>query len=276
LEKTCAHVQKEKHLIKLLLTFQHGKTFYLLFEWADGNLQEFWDLNSSIQITKATELWAAQQCLGLAKAISRIHGLSSWHDQERKRKRKRSNSIESQKEDAAEWGRHGDIKPANILWFEDYGDCRKHLVISDLGLARYHTEFSKSLVPRALLDGITWGYRAPEIDFGSPISPKYDIFSLGCVFLEFCIWYLRGSEEVAIFGLQRDDEDEPELDDVRKDQFFSITSGCNSITGACLKQCVQEVRSPSKMDCHHHVDEVTATCPNEDRNKLHKRASQCD
>lgn len=263
-------------MIKLLLTFQHGNTFYLLFEWADGNLQEFWDLNPYIEHTKASELWAAQQCLGLAKAISRIHGLSSWHEEERRKKRKskKSNSIASQKEDEAEWGRHGDIKPANILWFEGYGSCRKHLVISDLGLARYHTEFSKSLVPRALLDGITWGYRAPEIDFGSPISPKYDIFSLGCVFLEFCIWYLQGSEQVAIFGLQRDDEDEPEFDNVRKDQFFCMKSGCNSITGACLKQCVQEVRSLLKMNCLHHIDDDIAIGSNEGRNQLHKGAGQ--
>ncbi|EUC31150.1 hypothetical protein COCCADRAFT_28066 [Bipolaris zeicola 26-R-13] len=244
LEKTCAHAQTENHLIKLLLTFQHGNTFYLLFEWADGNLQQFWDKYSSIEPTPSNELWAAQQCLGLARAVSRIHGLSSWHA--RKRKRKGSNSLEFQNEDKHEWGRHGDIKPENILWFEEHGELRRHLVISDLGLARYHTEFSKSLVPRALIDGITWGYRAPEVDFREPISQKYDIFSLGCVFLEFCIWYLRGLQDVEDFGLEREDEDEPEFDDVRKDQFFCVKGDSNTVQDACLKECVQKRLSQLK------------------------------
>ncbi|RYP27079.1 hypothetical protein DL768_011348 [Monosporascus sp. mg162] len=43
LEKSALRTQKEKHLIKLLLTFQHGDVCYLLFEWADGNLAEFWE-----------------------------------------------------------------------------------------------------------------------------------------------------------------------------------------------------------------------------------------
>lgn len=231
-------------MIKLLLTFQHGNTYYLLFEWANGNLQQFWDTNPRIESTLSNELWAAQQCFGLVRAVSRIHGLSSWH--ELRRKRKRSNSIASQNEYESEWGRHGDIKPENILWFEEHGTCRRHLVISDLGLARYHTEFSKSLVPRALIDGITWGYRAPEVDFREPISAKYDIFSLGCVFLEFCVWYLRGSQDVGIFGLEREDEDEPEFDDVRKDQFFCMKGDSNTIKDACLKECVQKRLSQLK------------------------------
>ncbi|EUC43335.1 hypothetical protein COCMIDRAFT_101076 [Bipolaris oryzae ATCC 44560] len=244
LEKTCAHAQTENHLIKLLLTFQHGNTFYLLFEWADGNLQQFWDKNTFIERTPSNELWAAQQCLGLARAVSRIHGLSSWH--EIRRKRKRSNSIESQNQDKSEWGRHGDIKPENILWFEEHGTLRRHLVISDLGLARYHTEFSKSLVPRALIDGITWGYRAPEVDFRESISQKYDIFSLGCVFLEFCVWYLQGSQHVVDFGFEREDQDEPLFDDVKKDQFFCMKGDGSTIEDACLKECVQDRLSELK------------------------------
>ncbi|PVI03055.1 kinase-like protein [Periconia macrospinosa] len=228
LEKTCAHVQKENHLIKLLLTFQHGNTFYLLFECADGNLHDFWQSNPSMEHSLSNEIWAAQQCLGLAKAVSRIHGLSSWH------------KTILEKEDECVWGRHGDIKPDNILWFEEYGDCRRHLVISDLGLARYHTEFSKSLVPPGLIDGITWGYRAPEIDFGSSISQGYDIFSLGCVFLEFCIWYLQGADEVEIFEYERDHKDQPKFDNIRTDQFFCMTGDCNAVEDARLKNCVKE------------------------------------
>jgi serine/threonine protein kinase len=78
LEKTCAQVHKEKHLIKLLLTFRHGEKFYLLFEWADGNLGEFWRTHQNRPSTSLGERWAAKQCLGLARAVSRIHGLTTW------------------------------------------------------------------------------------------------------------------------------------------------------------------------------------------------------
>ncbi|KAF2728104.1 kinase-like protein, partial [Polyplosphaeria fusca] len=194
LEKTCAQVQKEKHLIKLLLTFRHGEKFYLLFEWADGNLDEFWKTRS---FRPPRERWAAEQCLGLAKAVRRIHGLTTWQ------KRERSSSVGSLIEAERDWGRHGDIKPENILWFQEYGNDRNLLVVSDLGLTRYHSQFSKSFVPRSHIDGCSWAYRPPELDMNEGISQKYDIWSLGCVFLEFCVWYLQGYDEVERFSLQR-------------------------------------------------------------------------
>ncbi|KAK7449987.1 protein kinase domain-containing protein [Colletotrichum acutatum] len=208
LEQSCAKAQKAKHLIKLLLTFQHGNKLYLVFEWADGNLEEFWK-KKQVHASPSSTKWIAQQCRGIANAIKRIHGLSTWQKDER------SSSSNSEEPFVKDWGRHGDIKPTNILWFSTHGEDRDHLVVADLGLTRYHSRLTKSRVMR--VDGYTGTYRAPEIDLGLPISSKYDIWSLGCVFLEFCIWYLLGYEDVENFqrdrNLNRGSDDTDDIDE---------------------------------------------------------------
>jgi hypothetical protein len=72
-------------LIKLLLTFQHGERYYFLFEWADCNLQEYWEQNPEAPRyrTPAKTTWAAEQCWGLAGAVKQIHGLATWKKQKR-------------------------------------------------------------------------------------------------------------------------------------------------------------------------------------------------
>lgn len=162
-----------------------------MFEWADGNLEQFWK-RRQVEISPSATKWMAEQCRGITNAIKRIHGLATWQREER--------ASGQQETWVKDWGRHGDIKPTNILWFLTHGEDRDHLVVADLGLTRYHSSLTKSRVMR--VDGYTGTYRAPEIDLGSPISPKYDIWSLGCVFFEFCIWYLLGYEDVENF--QRD------------------------------------------------------------------------
>ncbi|KAK2044255.1 kinase domain-containing protein [Colletotrichum somersetense] len=196
LVKSCARVQKEKHLIKLLLTFQHGERLYLVFEWANGNLQEFWAKKRVVSAATSAS-WMLQQCRGIANAVKRIHGLATWQKEER------STASRTEEEDklVKDWGRHGDIKPRNILWFSTYGEDHDHLVVADLGLTRYHSRLTRSRVLR--VDGFTGTYRAPEIDLGDLISSKYDIWSLGCVFLEFCVWYLLGADEIAVFESER-------------------------------------------------------------------------
>ncbi|KAK1992797.1 kinase-like protein [Colletotrichum falcatum] len=196
LEMTCAQVQKERHLVKLLFTMEHGDKLYLVFEWADGNLQEFWARRRAGPAA-ASAGWMQQQCRGIANAVKRIHGLATWQ----KNKRMGASGAVEEEVLPKDWGRHGDIKPSNILWFAAYGQDRDHLVVADLGLTRYHSLLTRSRVSR--VDGYTGTYRAPEIDLGDPISARYDIWSLGCVFLEFCVWYLLGADAIAQFENDR-------------------------------------------------------------------------
>ncbi|KAI0199844.1 kinase-like domain-containing protein [Astrocystis sublimbata] len=201
LEKPLVQMQKEKHLIKLLLTFKHGNKYYFLFEWADGHLWDYWDKfprgSEDAIVNSMNSIWLAEQFLGLATAVKRIHGLSTWQKKIREKSKVKDKNEK-------EWGRHGDIKPHNVLWFSSYRMEGCVLVLSDLGLTRYHSSVTRSLVSPTSLEGYTDLYRPPEMDLpGRHICSKYDIWSLGCVFLEFCTWWLKGSRSVREFESQR-------------------------------------------------------------------------
>lgn len=232
LEKSFGQKQSERHLIKLLLTFQHGERCYLLFEWADGNLEEFWE---SHKVNAMSDSWALKQCLGIATALKRIHGTATWQEEERKKL-----ALETGSKPQREWGRHGDIKPRNILWFKTHGDEYHHLVISDLGLTQFHSELTKSAVPASRIGGFTEAYRPPEMDLGPNISQSYDIWSLGCVLLEFCLWYVLDAEAIRRFEDGRLEEDQSDILGLKEGKFFNI-AGDPGERRAYLKPVVEEV-----------------------------------
>ena len=122
-------------------------------------------------------------------------------------------------------GRHGDLKPENILWFKDYQDNDSSgsmgvLKISDFGLTRFHgtMSVSNSNVENV---GFTGTYRAPEYDIYKKVSQSYDIWTLGCVILEFATWYLLGWEAVDRFSQSRSTE---HVAEVKEDVFFNFVN----------------------------------------------------
>jgi len=147
-------------------------------------------------------------------------------------------------------GRHGDLKPENILWFKEYQDKDPSksmgvLKISDFGLTRFHRTVSKSHV-NAEGVAVTGTYRAPEYDINKVVSQSYDIWSLGCVILEFVTWYLLGWEEVDEFSRNRVKE---HITDYKEDVFFNFVNmkdkyGITQI-GARAKKSVADVRPHS-------------------------------
>jgi len=124
-----------KHLIPLLGTFEirdplsGDSTYYLLFDWADGNLKDFWKANASMVGDKTQLHWMAKQFSQLIGALDCIH-----NGRERLRSERTWSNL---------YGRHGDIKPSNVLYFK-LPDGKKLLVICDLGLGRLHRDISRS------------------------------------------------------------------------------------------------------------------------------------
>ncbi|KAK8079698.1 Cyclin-dependent kinase-like 4 [Apiospora hydei] len=236
LEKTFGKMRDEDHLIKLLLTFQKGGRFYLVFEWADGNLADFWEveeLNKWVNMDR----WVYEQCLGIAKALKRIHGLSTWQ------KLRRETISELDTDDGRDYGRHGDIKAQNILWFKTYGDKRNHMVISNLGLTRYHSRETRSQVRYADIDGLTRQHCPPELDLGRNISQRYDIWSLGCLYLEFCTWYLQGTQGLSDFERRLESETwTVPITNFQSQTYFDISEGPGGYREAAVKPVVTEVR----------------------------------
>ncbi|KAK4182071.1 hypothetical protein QBC35DRAFT_479407 [Podospora australis] len=94
------------------------------------------------------------------------------------------------------YGLHADIRPANLLWFKDWdaqpGTGLCIIQLADFGSTEFHdTEaWSNAVLPNS----DTRTYLAPEVALSQPITGAYDIWGLGCVFLEFLSWLvLTGS-----------------------------------------------------------------------------------
>lgn len=163
------------HLVALVSSFSRGERHYLLFPWADGgNLREFWLDHSSRPLTGELISEVLQQLTGLIDALCLVH--------------------------AQQW-RHGDLKPENILRFTEDDTRLGTLKISDLGQAKHHqnrTNFRSQ--PTQTRIG-TMAYEAPEA-VTSPNEPRsrlYDVWSMGCIFLEFIIWLLDGQDGLKEF-----------------------------------------------------------------------------
>ncbi|KAI0882889.1 uncharacterized protein GGS22DRAFT_195613 [Annulohypoxylon maeteangense] len=224
------------HLIKLLTTYHDGEKFNLIFPWADGNLRDLWKICPSPIKNYATIRWIAGQCLGIAKGLRMIH----------------NNEFESSnislEPNEKKMGRHGDMKPENILWFKgltdnDNGQFENDVLkISDFGLTRWHGSISNEKTDIRKL-AISRSYRAPEYDLlWRPVSQLWDIWSLACLYLEFLTWYLCGwNEGVDEFSKDRTKDSftlirDKDLDSrIGEDDFFNLTPRTGSNVGMDMK-----------------------------------------
>jgi serine/threonine protein kinase len=233
------NAHKDPHLIRLLATFTFDEKAHLIFPWANsGNLKELWKApqlqphrhnHSSLVVT-----WISSQNLGLTRALERIHYCPVETED--------MDNLLVDNERA--YGRHGDMKPENILWFKDERLEDKEssigvLKIVDFGFADFRSEHSRSDVRRSLVGGFTDTYKAPEYDTNEPISPKYDIWSFGCILLQFMVWYLQGWDGVDTFSEERSDESRDSQ--IMTDHFFRLERVKNGALKAGVKPSVIDV-----------------------------------
>ena len=170
------------HLVTLLATFTLDKRYYFLFPYADSTLEQYWESVKTPKRDLSTAQWVSKQCSGIMAAIDSIHDPKHL-----------------QNLGVRGYGRHGDIKPDNILWFQSSKDPRGILVVSDMGLSSFNRDTSRSNIPNTKIPKVP-GYRPPECDIeGGTISRAYDIWTLGCLFLELLTWWLGGWELVEKF-----------------------------------------------------------------------------
>jgi serine/threonine protein kinase len=223
-----------KHLIKLLATYYHQGHYHLIFPWADGsNLREYWEATDIPEHKYEKLLWIAQQVAGLTEALKKLHNNEFGVNLE-------PGVINVPTSDMIT-GRHGDIKPANILVF--YTKDGIVLKLSDFGLTRFHRMVTEHQL-YLKVDG-SKTYRGPEVDLRKGVDRLYDMWALGCVFLEFISWYMLGFKAgVEDFSqLRVKNHDGPSK--IPEDSFFNVATDDNgSEFGACLKRCVVTVSSP--------------------------------
>ncbi|KAK8119590.1 kinase-like protein [Apiospora kogelbergensis] len=222
-----------QHLVKLLASFEiqsyrntHTE-YYFLFPWADGTLWDFWKLYNAVEQRANLSQWMSHQCYRLAEALQFFH-----NERNIAFMRPGVNDIEEGQKQL--FGRHGDIKAENILWFKTKAR-EARLVLNDFGLARLNSKISRSAqdpngMPR------TKTYQAPEFDVpGSKISRSSDIFSLGCAFLEFATWFVEGFDSVDVEFVDARMEVDPHNPTFELDTFFRVIEDADGKKTSMIK-----------------------------------------
>ena len=179
--------QHNSHIVTLLATFSLANKNYLLFPAAAKDLWQFWmeDTCWGPFPWRHSDLfvWVLEEMCGLAGALRTIHNFKMGGE--------------------SVFGRHGDVKAANILLYtpttgsETWTTSR----LADMGSSMMlFDEQSRWTIKPAPGTGT---YEPPECDLSQPQSQAYDMWMLGCVFLEFLVWLLEGSSGLREFGERR-------------------------------------------------------------------------
>jgi serine/threonine protein kinase len=199
-------------LIKLLATYEFKGEFYLLFPWAKANLREYWKQTPAPECSPFTAKWVLRQCKGIASGLLRIHGyqgtLDALEDLGAAYPPPEGTGRHCPESNGRTYNRHGDIKPENILWSdEDTCDDDIHfnergiLLISDFGLMKSYKDLTIFRQTPEEVRGSAM-YEPPEVaESRGPkvFSRAYDVWSLGCVYLEFVTWLVTNFEGLENF-----------------------------------------------------------------------------
>ena len=138
---------------------------------------------------------------GIANALSYIHNDVVVHDSSRMS------------------GYHFDLKPENILIFADGSSTMPQWKRADFGPSHFHPEgATEELPPHPGLGA----YEPPECQLELPQSQAWDIWSLGCIFLECTAWLLKGSSAIDAFAEDRLNDLETSGNAFKDDYFFTL------------------------------------------------------
>lgn len=202
------------HIAKLLGSYEIPKRpgsqdYFLMFECADMPLSELWtkdpgqwaasllfeteeqkfsDFAAPFPLEEIAR-WASIQAYGLAKALMQLHNFGPH---------RKADDI-----DGRTHGLHGDLKPDNVLHYKNWKKVDEKLgvlQITDFGLSSFH--YTQSADDIVLRRG-TNVYRPPEAAILSPLSASFDTWSLGCLFIEFLTWLVRGPAGLEAFRQKR-------------------------------------------------------------------------
>lgn len=187
-----------------------------MFPWAEGrSLRDFWDSVPLPNPCAQTVYNTILQLRGIADALHSLHnfddGIADQFDgsdsavvMDRDIPEMRFSNDHGDTREQPDGGtrniRHGDLKPENILKFHDAGFSFGSLKIADLGLAKQHVVATQDRKNATSMRYGTLRYEAPEtVTALKGRSRLYDIWSMGCITLEFVIWLLFGNNELNTF-----------------------------------------------------------------------------
>lgn len=237
--KVLSRSRPHENLITLLATYEHRGHYHLIFPWAGANLLSYWEkINPRPTKDKTTAIWLLRQCGGLVEGLAHIHRFDTSSNSslfllsESQARRQRPMISTPSEGDANDhslagllksfWSYHGNIKPANILWFpgghSDGPTKLGTLKFTDYGITGDYG------IPGSIPSNVSYcdAQVSPELP---PIGPKHDIWALGCVYLEFVTWLSDGWGGVDEFCNRRGADDKMLLaSGVKIPTFYSLDS----------------------------------------------------
>ena len=116
-------------------------------------------------------------------------------------------------------GYHLDIKPENILICADAFSVCGNWKISDFGASYLYPKDSVQELPPHPGLGT---YEPPECQLELPQSQAYDLWSLGCIFLECTAWLIKGSDAIDEFAEDRLNDVKVSGNMFKDDYFFTL------------------------------------------------------
>ncbi|KAK3681146.1 kinase-like domain-containing protein [Podospora appendiculata] len=222
------------NLVKLLFTMElelqdpRKNEFFLIFPLASGDMNDLWKTDQPKGGRVDFVRWVAGQCLGVTRALGVVHGIFL-------------NEADKSQSTDPYYGIHADIKPGNLLWYKDWDDGVNKadyelgiIQLADFGISNFHHTESRS---NALLRAHTRTYRAPEIELGQRISRSFDIWGLGCVFIEFISWVVLGKPTDEFSNARA--RHSTSLEGIAQDTFYELKPG-DTKTKADLNSAVKE------------------------------------
>ncbi|KAH6715694.1 hypothetical protein BKA61DRAFT_671985 [Leptodontidium sp. MPI-SDFR-AT-0119] len=163
-----------EHMISVLAAYSWRGRCHLVFPYAESNLREYWQMTPLPRHSSVTVSWIIRQCAGITNALKRIHeeGMLSLH------------------------GYHGNIKPENIFWFSHNSDPGL-LVLGHFGEGKGPKSMISSSIASIDHPG-EWPPQGSMKQLRNSLrnSQAFDVWSLGCVFLEFSTWFIDGREGI--------------------------------------------------------------------------------
>ena len=181
-------------------------------------------------------LWFLEQLLGLANALHNLHNFAD------KRSPASASTLVAPSPEVRKSGWHHDIKPENILYYQDIGAKHGTFRIADFGSGKVHTYRSGSVNTRSPNGTLT--YEPPEAKLEGATSRPYDVWSLGCVFLELLIWAIFNNEAVEGFTAERVARRFPEsrTDAFEDDAFWQMKEDNTPFLRGAVSYRIDELR----------------------------------
>jgi serine/threonine protein kinase len=171
------------HIVTLLITWTHQGQYYLLFPLPKCDLDQYWELEPNPVVDTKSVRWMSEQLAGITSAVEYMHDPTSIAS---------ASTTLQVPDDEHKYSQQGDLRPQNILLYDSRVTGKRTLVIADMGLSKPNSIVSKSMQSNSRI-AATLRYTSPELEVeDAKVTQLYDVWTLGCLILEWACWLLEG------------------------------------------------------------------------------------